>query len=381
MGIAEASPITMAPLLLRNLLTSLFGFAEKFLINLSKKHKLLEVIHCLSVSFFHFFLRWLPSLFPSIHQVSDDRYSLKPPKGGSYGTSGSGNGDLGVSRALTQLLSIISHVQVSSRKYEVVRSLAEKLIDENHREGIEELHEVNRAVLSTAFDRTITQIEAAMLHQGFHNDDDEDEDGETSSGPVEFWLARVVRAVCSRLGSVKDGANRTGSSAEKLAAELLWLAGKMASCGCGIEACQRWASAAQLGRLSLSAEPRLQGSLVRVAAFMFKQSREMGKDEEDEEESEKHAQTKLQMLISWLPLLCRGSNGTDAPVLSIGERREVELVLGEMIGTLQGDEQEQVLAIWLHHFTYSASSDWPNLHASYAHWYSASRNLIIHQHH
>lgn len=267
MGIAEASPVTMAPLLLRNLLTSLFGFADKFLINLSKKHKLLEVIHCLSVSFFHFFLRWLPSLFPSIHQVSDDRYPLKPPKGGSYGTSGSGSGsgDLGVSRALTQLLSIISHVQVSSRKYEVVRSLAEKLIDENQREGIEELREVNRAVLSTAFDRTISQIEAAMLHQGFHNDDDEDEDGETSSGPVEFWLARVVRAVCSRLGSVNDGANRTGSSAEKLAAELLWLAEKMASCGCGIEACQRWASAAQLGRLSLSAEPRLQGSLVRVA--------------------------------------------------------------------------------------------------------------------
>ncbi|XP_022977929.1 uncharacterized protein LOC111478071 [Cucurbita maxima] len=377
MGIAEASPITMAPLLLRNLLTSLFGFADKFLISLSKKHKLLEVIHCLSVSFFLFFLRWLPPFFPTIHQVSDDRYPLKSPKGGSYGTSGSGSGsgDLGISRALTQLLSIISHVQISSRKYEVVRSLAEKLIDENHREGIEELREVNRAVLSTAFDRTIAQIEAAMLHQGFRNDDDEDEDGETSSGPVEFWLARVVRAVCSRLGSVKDGANRTGSSAEKLAAELLWLAGKMASCGCGIEACQRWASAAQLGRLSLSAEPRLQGSLVRVAAFMFKQSREMGK------ESEKHAQTKLQMLISWLPLLCRGSNGTDAPVLSIGERREVELVLGEMIGTLQRDEQEQVLAMWLHHFTYSASSDWPNLHASYAHWYSASRNLIIHQHH
>lgn len=118
--------------------------------------------------------------------------------------------------------------------------------------------------------------------------------------------------------------------------------------------------------------------MILCVAFMFKQSREMRKDEE---ESEKHAQTKLQMLISWLPLLCRGSNGTDAPVLSIGERREVELVLGEMIGTLQGDEQEQVLAIWLHHFTYSASSDWPNLHASYGHWYSASRNLIIHQHH
>ncbi|KAL0546684.1 hypothetical protein IC582_016596 [Cucumis melo] len=390
MGIAEASPTTLAPLLLRNLATSLFVFADKSLINLAKKYKILQIIHALIISSFLFFLRLLPSLFPSIHSVSDDRYPLKPPKGGSYGTGGigSGSGDLGVSRALTQLLSIISHVPVSSRKYEVVRSLAEKLIDENHWEGIEELREVNRVVLSAAFDRTIGLIEAGMIERGFCQEDNDGGDGGgggSLGGPVEFGLGRVVRAVrllgesaCSRFGREKEVGNQSGSSVEKLAAEMLWLAQKMASCGYWNEVCGRWASAAQWGRLSLSAEPRLQASLVKVAVFLFKQCREMGKDEDGEEsEKQQQMQTKLKMLISWLPLLCRGSNGTDAPILSIGERRELELGLEEMIGTLQQDEQEQVLALWLHNFTYSSLSDWPNLHASYARWYSASRKLLI----
>lgn len=116
---------------------------------------------------------------------------------------------------------------------------------------------------------------------------------------------------------------------------------------------------------------------------MFKQCREMGKEEEAESERQRRQmQTKLKMLNSWLPLLCRGVNGTDAPILSIGERRELESALEEMIATLQQDDQEQVLALWLHHFTYSSSSsDWPDLHGSYARWYTASRKLFVHRHH
>lgn len=142
------------------------------------------------------------------------------------------------------------------------------MIDENHWEGVQELREVNRAVLSAAFDRSIAQIEAALIDRGFRQDGDEDGGGGVSgAGPVEFRFARVVRAVRSRLGNGKERANRTGCSVEKLAAEVLWLAQKMVSCGCRNEACRRWASAAQLGRLSLSAEPRLQCSLVKVAGI------------------------------------------------------------------------------------------------------------------
>ncbi|KAK4340021.1 hypothetical protein RND71_041483 [Anisodus tanguticus] len=46
-------------------------------------------------------------------------------------------------------------------------------------------------------------------------------------------------------------------------------------------------------------------------------------------------------LMSWLPLLCQASNGTDTPVLSISETAELERVLEQMIETLEQEDQEQ----------------------------------------
>lgn len=105
----------------------------------------------------------------------------------------------------------------------------------------------------------------------------------------------------------------------------------------------------------------------------------MGKEESDQESKrEQQRETKMKMLLSWLPLLCRASNGVDVPVLSTKERSELEEILEETIDMLeQEDEQEQVLSLWLHHFTYCPSSDWPNLHSSYARWYNASRKQLL----
>lgn len=104
----------------------------------------------------------------------------------------------------------------------------------------------------------------------------------------------------------------------------------------------------------------------------------MGQYETEESKMEQNKLTKLKMLQSWLPLLCRASNGTDAPVLSISERSELEKVLEETIQELEGEEeQEKVLSLWLHHFTHCSSSDWPNLHACYARWCSASRKQLL----
>ena len=104
----------------------------------------------------------------------------------------------------------------------------------------------------------------------------------------------------------------------------------------------------------------------------------MDLDETEGSKMEEHMQVKLKMLQSWLPLLCRASNGTDAPVLSISERRELERVLEETIeGLEQDEEQEQVLSLWLHHFTHCPSSDWPNLHACYVRWCNASRKQLL----
>lgn len=372
MAASAGATATLAPLLLRNLFTSIFIYADQSLLNLARKCKFLEFLRSFLISTFLFFLHLLPSLFPQ------NRTSKAPKTDQSYvaATAAGGGGDSGIARALSQVLSIVSDIPVSSRKYEVVRSLAERLIDENLQEGLEALREVNRTVLSASFARTLNQLEAAMAEQRGGAAD--------GCGRVDYGLNRVFRAVrsagdvaWSRVGWRREEVSRKGSSAEKLAAELLWLAQKMEASGSGEEAVCLWASASNLAWLALSAEARLQGSLVKVSAHLFKQAKEMGREEEENIKKEQRRQTNMKMLMSWLPLLCRGSNGIDTPVLSISERAELEKVLEEIIEMLeQEEEQEKVLSLWLHHFTYCPSSDWPNLLASYTRWCTTSRKLI-----
>ncbi|KAL5563250.1 hypothetical protein UlMin_032997 [Ulmus minor] len=382
----EGSPTTIGPVLLRNLAASIFIYADKSFLGLSKKYKLLQLVRYLLISAFLFILRLIPSFsfFPSLNEISDFFYPLKPTKiDPSYLPSsfdgGGGGGDSAIARALGQLLSIANDIPVSSRKYQVVRSLAEKIIEDNRREGNVTLREVNRTALSAAFARTLSQVEAALVEQGCPG---RVVDG-NSAGPADYRLNRVLRAARSIRHVVwkeKEGVSRSGRSAEKLAAELLWVAEKMEACGFSEEAVWSWATASNLASLAVSAEPRLQCSLVGLSAFLFKQAKDMGVNEEDESKKEQTKQMKMQMLQSWLPLLCRASNGTDVPVLSIGEKVELERVLEETIEMLEEEEdQEKVLSLWLHHFTYCSSSDWPNLHASYAKWCVAARKLLLHQ--
>lgn len=61
----------------------------------------------------------------------------------------------------------------------------------------------------------------------------------------------------------------------------------------------------------------------------------------------------------------------------MAERAGLENILEEMIGTLDAEEQEMVLSLWLHHFTHCPVSDWPNLGSSYTQWYNASRSRLL----
>ncbi|KAK6945742.1 hypothetical protein RJ641_013286 [Dillenia turbinata] len=369
-----------SPILLRQIVTSMFISADNSLITLAERYKLLQFIRCLLVSFFLLFLRVLPSFFPSLNSAhfskSSKLYHFAPAlkSTGSAATLSDGRGaDSGIARALSQLLSIVHEIPVSSRKYDVVRSLAEKIIDDNNEEGFDSLREVNRTVLSVAFDRTLALLEELLTE--LERDKVEDVTGE-------FRLNRVLKAVRSlgdRFGKGREEVNSNWASGEKLAAELLWLAQKLTACGNMDEAVVRWAAASNLAWLSLFAEPRLQCSLVKLSAFLIKQAKEMGEDEADDEiKKALLRKTKMNLLMSWLPLLCCASNGTDVPVLSTSERVELEKVLEDIIGVLDHEEeQEKVLSLWLHHFTYCPSSDWPNLHKSYTKWCNASRKHLV----
>lgn len=284
MGAMEIGSLTtLAPLLLRNLVSSIFVYADNSFLFFAEKHKLIELLRSFLIALVLFFLRLIPSINPSNYYYPP--YARKSSHDGAYNHSPpSGHGgctgeDSGIARALSQLLSITSEIPVSSRKYDVVRSLAEKIIEDNRREGLSfpALREVNRTVISGAFSRTLRQLEAVVVEKG----PEVWAEGENGPGPgpgsglVDFRLKRVLRGVrligdlaWSRVRRARDEASRSGSSAEKLAAELLWLAEKMAACEFVEEAVERWASASHLAWLALSAEPRLQCSLVKLSGTL-----------------------------------------------------------------------------------------------------------------
>ncbi|KAL1204083.1 hypothetical protein V5N11_011922 [Cardamine amara subsp. amara] len=353
----KLSSAAVVPQLFRNIIIAVVVFADESLLQISGNSKFLEKLRLFLVTCFFFFLRSLPSLVPFANPNSKRGFRFTPEKKLEI----SDCAESGIGRAIWQLLSAMNEIPVNSRKYQFVRSLAEKLIDENHGENSIALFDLNRRVLNASFRRTLSLLEAAVERNRRYT-------GE----PVPRGLNRLVRAAVRAVGdgfTGLGGEETADQSAEKLAAELLWLAEKMAVYGVVDEAVEKWASASNLAWLALWSEPRLQCSFVQISALLFKEAKdiEMGREEEAAEE-EKWREIKKKMLISWIPLLCQASNGADKPVLRSAERAELEKVLEKMISELKEDEQEQVFSLWLHHYTHSASSDWPDLNASYVRW-------------
>lgn len=154
------------------------------------------------------------------------------------------------------MLSVVSLVPVSSRKYEIVRSLADRLLDENSRFDAE----LNRGVLSDAFAQTVRRLEATVAagEWGLVG-------GAVKKGMKRWWPAVMASKVAGE--EVFDGAK-----AEKLAAELVWIAEKMLASGAIGEAVVRWGAVTGLGHRAISADSRLQVALVRVTGNAFNSS-------------------------------------------------------------------------------------------------------------
>lgn len=247
-------PLPLPPLL-RDLLASLLN--NNSFIYFVRKYKLLQTLRFILLNSFIFLLRFLPSFLflDKYDAVKVKQHHQQLYKYTSAAPPYAPRNDTAIGRALSQLLSALNDIPVSSRKYQVVRSLAESIIDDNHQGGVHALREVNRGVMSAAFVRTMKQLEATVG----------EEDGECYG----VRLRRVVKAVggwrVRVIGGGGGEGNLSGVPAEKLAAELLWLAQKMAACGCADEAIQRWSAASNLGFLALSADPRLQTTLVKLA--------------------------------------------------------------------------------------------------------------------
>ncbi|MQM00375.1 hypothetical protein Taro_033110 [Colocasia esculenta] len=227
-------------------------------------HTLLFLLRLASLSVPRALSRALnPNPTPPFHHDSNGCLHTPAP-GGAVGLGE--DGSTYVARALSDVLEVVTRIPVSSRKYELARGLADRLLDENVRCGSPALAAVNRAALAAAFSRTLRNLEAAVRRA-------------RGSGKADGSVERILGGVRSRLrwwaepaeeeeGEAEGWTASGGDTAEKLAAEALWLAEKMAACGAVGEAVVRWGAVAGLGQLALASEPRLQGTFVRISGTM-----------------------------------------------------------------------------------------------------------------
>ncbi|CAH1426184.1 unnamed protein product [Lactuca virosa] len=272
---AQTAPTPLAPLLLRNILLPLFIYSDKTLINLSHKFKLFHIIRYTLITAFLFFLKVIPSfisysLHPNQNQNQNHNADSEldsdsgthpwvPFLKGNDAADGSLVDETCIARALTQLLAIINEIPV----------------------------------LSAAFSRALQQLQSAAVAASKYDIEKNTATGGdvTKKGGGYFGLNRVIKTV----GHYGDFAwtqftkpkTRLRVSAEKLSAELLWLAEKLVACGSADEAVRQWASASKLACVALSAQQRLQGSLVKLSVYLFKEAVSMGVQDDDMEESRK----------------------------------------------------------------------------------------------
>jgi hypothetical protein len=80
-------------------------------------------------------------------------------------------------------------------------------------------------------------------------------------------FTRISSDVPAPLMSVASGSN-INAVAEKLSQELLWITEKLKGCSSICGASKIWSAESRLSKLSLSAHPRVQASLLRVSGIV-----------------------------------------------------------------------------------------------------------------
>lgn len=169
--------------------------------------------------------------------------------------------------------------------------MADKIVDENARNGHVELLEINRAALSSAFART-----SSLLCRFLQKTEPADESGAwhtrvISAMPLGSYLASYLKGISFCVGAIfpslttcgwqsggrrqtalaggEEGGERIHEvAAEKLGQELLWITNKLMACGAVDEAVAQWSIASRLASLSLTTSPRVQAFIVKISGIL-----------------------------------------------------------------------------------------------------------------
>lgn len=298
--------------------------------------------------------------------------------------------DSAMGRALCQVFALVNDTPVSSEKYEFARTLVDKIIIQNMAQGDATLCETNKVALQAAFSRTLDLLTLALeelqqqqevkggswswslLHSVLFR-------GIATSPHTIFFENMRMRVskflfpvanstrFSSELSSSTSVSSRASMSevAEKLAQELLWITEKLKECLFIDEAARTWSALSCLAKLSLSAHPRIQASLLRVCVLLLK---ELASCESDS--------WKVNLLLLWLPLFCHAKSGFDCPSFTPSEKVGILRVLEQTILSLSVVDQETVLACWLREYV-SSSSEWPNLQQCFESWCHSIRKSTM----
>ncbi|KAF8033220.1 hypothetical protein BT93_D1969 [Corymbia citriodora subsp. variegata] len=289
-------------------------------------------------------------------------------------------------RALSHILGLLNDIPASSRKYQFAMSMADRILEENARDGHEDLLEINRMALASAFSRTSSLLYSCLQQtQSKGNASGMFPTSIIRALPmgsyINSYLKGVNVCVSAAVRYMKNGTlpwhgsrQLTGTTsidegemaAEKLAQELLWVTNKLMEFRYLDEALEQWSFASGLASLSLGANPRVQGFIIKIFAILSGELRR--------ESAFIPREVKFGLLTLWLPLCCHGSNGLSYPVMTGLEKVEAERAMNEVISSLPAIDQEVILTRWFQEFTVS-SSDWPNLQVSYDLWCQHTRKL------
>lgn len=190
---------------------------------------------------------------------------------------------------------MLNEIPASSRKYQFAMAMADRIMDENARNGHSDLLHINLTALASAFAHTST-----LLYHSLHRArPDQDAGGGTwpisivRSLPLGNFIASYVKGVSTVLRFVGNSAGglrqlaeggrqqmaalSRGSSeeeerelaTEKLAQELLWISIKMKDYGAVDEALEQWSFSSALASASLIANPRVQALIIRILGTPF----------------------------------------------------------------------------------------------------------------
>lgn len=165
--------------------------------------------------------------------------------------------------------------------------MADKIMEGNFRDGHEELIEVNRTALSSAFASTLSRLYGCLQQDQKPDDSWAWTSRVIRKLPLGSFIASYVKGLNYCLNAVlqtvrsstlqlerrRQPGGRGGGEgvddvvAEKFAQELLWITNKLRAYGAVEEALVQWSFASGLASLSLTANPRVQGFIVKISGL------------------------------------------------------------------------------------------------------------------